>query len=179
MRRLVSILRGAADGLAGALLAALFGTFVLQIAFRYVLNWPVGWTVELCLTLWLWLVLFGAAFCIADREHVRFDMLEQALPPTARRVAALLVALALLAGFLAVLGPSLDYVRFYRIKPSATLRIPLAWVFSIFLLFAVVLIVRQAWTVVRLLRDPGAFEPPARPGPGGDSSSAPAPGPRR
>jgi TRAP-type C4-dicarboxylate transport system permease small subunit len=59
------VLRGVADALAAALLLALFATFVLQIAFRYLLNWPVGWTVEVCLTLWLWLVLLGAALCLS------------------------------------------------------------------------------------------------------------------
>lgn len=152
MHRLGLLLRGAADALAGALLAALFAIFVLQIAFRYLLNWPVGWTVELCLTLWLWLVLLGAAFCVADREQVRFDLLEQRLSPRGRRIAGLIVAAALLAGFLAVLGPSFDYVSFYRIKRSATLRIPLSWVFSVFLVFAVALVLRQLWTIVRLVR---------------------------
>jgi TRAP-type C4-dicarboxylate transport system permease small subunit len=166
------VLRGAADALAAALLLALFATFVLQIAFRYLLNWPVGWTVEVCLTLWLWLVLLGAALCVPDREHVRFDLLEQRLSPRGRRLAGLLVALALLAGFAAVLEPSYDYVSFYKIKRSATLRIPLSWVFSVFLLFAGALVLRQAWAMVRLLREPS--EPVA----GAAETTDPAP-PRR
>lgn len=154
MHRLRLAFQGAADALAGALLAALFLTFVLQIAFRYLLNWPVGWTVEVCLTLWLWLVLVGAAFCVPDPEHVRFDLLEQRLSPRGRRLARVLVAAAVLLGFAAVLAPSFDYVSFYRIKRSATLRIPLSWVFSVFLVFAVTLVLRQAWTIFRLLRTP-------------------------
>lgn len=168
MRRVGLILRGAADALIGALLAALFATFVLQIAFRYLLNWPVGWSVEVCLTLWLWLVLLGAALSVPDREHVRFDMLEQRLPPRARRIAGLVSALALLAGFLAVLGPSFDYVSFYRIKRSATLRIPLSWVFSVFLVFAAALVLRQLWAILAILRGPhpappAALDAPAEP----------------
>jgi TRAP-type C4-dicarboxylate transport system permease small subunit len=152
LHRLRLAFQGAADALAGALLAALFLTFVLQIAFRYLLNWPVGWTVEVCLTLWLWLVLLGAGFCVPDREHVRFDLLEQRLSPRGRRLARILVAAAVLLGFAAVLAPSFDYVSFYRIKRSATLRIPLSWVFSVFLVFAVALVLRQAWTIFRLVR---------------------------
>jgi len=171
-RRAGLVLRGAADVLAAALLMALFATFVLQIAFRYLLNWPVGWTVEVCLTLWLWLVLLGAAFCVPDREHVRFDLLEQRLSPRGRRVAGLLVAAALLAGFVAVLGPSWDYVSFYKIKRSATLRIPLSWVFSVFLVFAAALVLRQARAIVRLLRAP------AEPAPGAAEPADPFP-PRR
>jgi TRAP-type C4-dicarboxylate transport system permease small subunit len=73
-------------------------------------------------------------------------------------VAGLLVAAALLAGFVAVLEPSWAYVSFYKIKRSATLRIPLSWVFSVFLLFAVALVLRQVLAIVRLLRVPTAAE---------------------
>ncbi len=163
MQRLALVLRAAADALAGALLAALFAIFVLQIFFRYLLNWPVGWTVELCLTLWLWLVLLGAAFCVPDREQVRFDLIEQRLSPGARRIAGLVVAVAVLAGFVAVLGPSFDYVSFYRIKRSATLRIPLSWVFSVFLVFAVAVVLRQARAIVRLLRTAEPLDGPVAP----------------
>ncbi len=34
-------------------------TFILQIVTRYVINHPLGWTLEACLTLWLWLVFWG------------------------------------------------------------------------------------------------------------------------
>jgi hypothetical protein len=41
----------------------IFVAFIVQIALRYLFNWPVGWTTELSLAAWLWLVLWGAAFC--------------------------------------------------------------------------------------------------------------------
>ena len=42
------------------MLAAMFFAFILQIVFRYLLNLPIGWTPELSVILWLWLVLFGS-----------------------------------------------------------------------------------------------------------------------
>lgn len=150
--RFVLALRGAADALVGALLAALFTIFVLQIAFRYLLNWPLGWTVELCLTMWLWLVLLGAALSVPEREHVRFDLLVQKLPRRARRLAGIAVALALFSGFAAVIEPSWEYVSFYRIKRSATLRIPLSYVFAVSLVFAIAMAARQLWVLWRLVK---------------------------
>ena len=47
-----------AEGMVAAMLAAIFLTFVLQIFSRYVMSTPFGWTLEVCLTLWVWLV-FG------------------------------------------------------------------------------------------------------------------------
>jgi hypothetical protein len=40
---------------------------------RYLFNWPVGWTTELSLAAWLWLVLWGAAFVLKDDEEIRID----------------------------------------------------------------------------------------------------------
>ena len=50
---------------AAAMLFALFMVFLVQIAARYLFNVPMGWTVEVCLTLWLWIVFWGGAFASA------------------------------------------------------------------------------------------------------------------
>ena len=36
---------------------------------------PFGWTLELCLILWVWLVFFGCAFVVRQRDQVTFDVL--------------------------------------------------------------------------------------------------------
>lgn len=135
-----------------ALLAAMFLSFVLQIFTRYAINHPLGWTLEACLTTWLWLVFWGAGFVLADRDHVRFDVLYMAAGKTLRRGFALVSALAILAGFLASLPDSIDYITFYSIKSSATLGIRLDIVFSVYALFAAAIIVRYALRAVNLLR---------------------------
>ncbi|HSV59593.1 MAG TPA: TRAP transporter small permease subunit, partial [Variovorax sp.] len=66
-------LRHLADGVAAALLAVIFVAFILQIALRYLFDWPVGWTAELSVIAWLWLVLWGAAFVLRDDEEIRID----------------------------------------------------------------------------------------------------------
>ena len=50
-------LRRRAEDLLAAMLAIMFVAFLLQIAFRYLLNFPVGWTSELTIIAWLWGVL--------------------------------------------------------------------------------------------------------------------------
>ena len=51
-----------AENIAAGLLAAMFLAFIIQIVFRYVFNFPVGWAAELTVATWLWLVLFGSAY---------------------------------------------------------------------------------------------------------------------
>ena len=46
-----------AENVAVALIATMFVCFLLQIAFRYLLNQPLGWTEEVTVLCWLWGVL--------------------------------------------------------------------------------------------------------------------------
>ncbi|HEY9012069.1 MAG TPA: TRAP transporter small permease subunit [Devosia sp.] len=155
-------LRRRAEDVAAGLLAVMFLTFLVQIFTRYVINYPLAWTLEVCLTLWLWLVFWGAAFILDDRDHVKFDMFYFAASTRVRRILALVTAVAILAGFLAALPATWDYITFYKIKKSATLRIRLDIVFSVYGIFAVAIITRYALRAWQLLRgaEPDAVAQP-------------------
>jgi len=152
MRSTLNWLRARAENVAVLLLTAMFLAFVVQIFTRYVMNNPLGWTLEACLTTWLWLVFWGAAFILDDRDHVRFDVLYLWVGARMRRAFALASALAILAGFAASFPDSLDYITFYSIKSSSTLRIRLDIVFSVYAIFAVAVIARYALRAVALIR---------------------------
>ncbi|TPJ39997.1 TRAP transporter small permease subunit [Mesorhizobium sp. B2-6-5] len=151
-------LQARADNVAVALLAAMFIAFILQIFTRYVINDPLGWTLEVCLTTWLWLVFWSSAFVLTERDHVTFDLFYLIASRRTQRVFALISAAAIVAGFLAALPATYDYIAFYKIKKSATLRIRLDVVFSVYGLFAVAVIVRYALRLWQLARG-GAPEP--------------------
>lgn len=132
--------RARADDVAGTLLFAMFLTFVLQIVSRYVFNQPLGWTLELCLILWLWTVFWGSAFCLGNDDHIRFDMIYNVVNPGVQRVFAIICALAIAGGMIWALAPTWDFVSFLKIKKSASLRIPLFYVFLIYPIFMAVTI---------------------------------------
>lgn len=145
-------LQARADNVAVALLTAMFAAFILQIVTRYVLNDPLGWTLEACLTTWLWLVFWSSAFVLGDKDHVTFDLCYLAANRKLKRAFAIVTAAALLAGFLAALPATLDYITFYKIKKSATLRIRLDVVFSVYGFFAIAIILRSGARLLALLR---------------------------
>ncbi|TPI29830.1 TRAP transporter small permease subunit [Mesorhizobium sp. B2-1-8] len=145
-------LQARADNVAVALLAAMFIAFILQIFTRYVINDPLGWTLEVCLTTWLWLVFWSSAFVLTERDHVTFDLFYLIASRRMQRVFALISAAAIVAGFLAALPATYEYIAFYKIKKSATLRIRLDVVFSVYGLFAVAVIVRYALRIWQLAR---------------------------
>jgi C4-dicarboxylate transporter DctQ subunit len=152
MRQLGKVLREGAEFIAAAMLAVMFLTFLLQIGGRYLLPSPLGWTVELCLMLWLWLVLWASAFCLSDKDHVSFDILYQMVNPKMQRLFAVVSCVAIVAGFLAALPADWSYITFYKIKKSATLKIRLDYVFSIYAIFAVAVIAQYSVRAFRLIR---------------------------
>lgn len=157
MRRAGAWLRRRAEDLAVAMLAAMFAAFLLQIVFRYVFNFPVGWTSELTVIMWLWLVLWGAAFVVREREEIRFDLVSAAAGRRARIGMGIVAALALVVLYGVSLPAIWKYVTFMKVEKSSYLKIRMDWLFSIYLVFAVAIVARYLWILGRLLRgrDPG------------------------
>jgi TRAP-type C4-dicarboxylate transport system permease small subunit len=157
MRDIARRLQAGADHVAAGLLAAMFATFIFQVLARYVFlrffpEIELGWTVEFSMTLWLWVVLWGAAFCLPETSHVRFDLFYQAAGRRSRRVMAFLAALIIVAAFAAALPATWDYITFYKIKKSAILKWRLDYVFGIYALFAVAIIGRYIWRAALIVR---------------------------
>ena len=140
------------------MLAVMFAAFIIQIVFRYFFNLPTGWTSELTVVLWLWLVLWGAAFVLREDEEIRFDLLCSAVGRRARIAIGIVTALGLVILYGLSLKPSFDYVAFMKVEKSSYLKIRMDWLFSIYVAFLVAVIARYLWLLSRLLRgkDPGA-----------------------
>jgi C4-dicarboxylate transporter DctQ subunit len=152
MKSIIGWLHKGAEGVAAAMLAAMFLTFILQIFSRYILVQPFGWTLELCLTLWLWIVFWGNAFVVRNNDHVTFDVFYLSVPPGLRRVFALITAAVIAIGFAISLYPTWDYIDFLKIKKSATLSIPLNQVFSIYAVFIIAVVVAYTFRFFSILR---------------------------
>jgi TRAP-type C4-dicarboxylate transport system permease small subunit len=139
----------------------MFAAFIIQIVFRYFFNFPVGWTSELTVVMWLWLVLWGAAFVLREHEEIRFDLLSGAAGRRGRVAMGIITALALVVLYGLSLKPSFDYVAFMKVEKSSYLKIRMDWLFSIYVVFVAAVLVRYLWILWQLVRgrDPGAPDP--------------------
>ena len=156
-------LRRRAENVAAALLAIMFLAFIVQIVFRYLLNFPIGWTTELSIITWLWLILWGAAFVVRESDEIRFDIIYGSVGPKARRIMAVITAGALVALYALSLPAVADYVTFMKVEETAYLDIRLDWLFSIYLAFAAASIARYLWLGWRAMRGDAPEAPdPAR-----------------
>jgi TRAP-type C4-dicarboxylate transport system permease small subunit len=141
-----------AENVAAAMLAFMFLAFILQIAFRYLVSLPTGWTHELSVMLWIWLVLWGAAFVVSEREEIRFDIIYGAVGPGARRVMCVITALALVTLYLVSLPAVIDYVTFMKVQRTAYLKVPFDLLFSIYIVFVIAVVVRYVWLAWQAVR---------------------------
>jgi C4-dicarboxylate transporter DctQ subunit len=154
-------LRRRAENLAAAMLGIMFAAFILQIVFRYVLNLPIGWTHEVSVIMWLWLVLFGSAFVIRENEEIRFDIIYGAVGAGPRRVMAAITAAVLIILFSLSLPAVIDYVAFMKVQRTAYLKIRFDYLYAMYVVFAVAMIVRYLWLGWQAIwgRAPEAFDP--------------------
>jgi TRAP-type C4-dicarboxylate transport system permease small subunit len=163
LRKALSWLRRRAENILALMLAVMFVAFIIQIAFRYLLNFPIGWTSEVTVIMWLWLVLWGAAFVVTEDEEIRFDLIYGAASPPTRRVMSAIAAAALLGLYLFSLPAVVDYVTFMKVQATAYLRIRFDYLYSIYVIFALAAIGRYGWILVDAIRGkPAAEHDPAK-----------------
>ena len=152
-----------AEFVAAMMMAAMFATFIIQIAIRYTarLTWvaeavpfldPVrfGWTLEFNLLLWVWIVFWGNAFVVRERDHVTFDIVYGAVSAPVRRWFAVIGGIAVCVALLASIGETWDRFAILRLKRTATLDqlfgdwIRMRDIYVIYIVFMVVVALRYA-----------------------------------
>ena len=152
LNQAVEWMRRRAENVIAALLAVMFVAFIVQIAFRYFLNLPVGWTSELSVIAWLYMVLLGSAFWLKEDEEIRFDLITGAVGPRAKSLIALVVSVAAVVLFGMALPATVSYVAFMKVESSSYLKIRMDILYSVYVVFALAVIVRYAWAAWRALR---------------------------
>lgn len=147
-------LKRIADAIGAGLFAVLFGVFIVQVTARFAFGRPLPWTDELAVILYVWVILWAAAFMVPTREHVVFDLVYNMLGRRARR-GMLLMGCVMIAGLSAWgLPGSWDYVRFMAREGTPVLGLPFIWVFLPFVLLLAALVAINGWRVWCLLRRP-------------------------
>lgn len=159
--RIGTWLHARAENLLALMLGIMFTVFILQIVFRYLLNFPIGWTHEVSVIMWIWMVLFGSAFVVRDSEEIRFDILYGAARGRVRRAMVATTGLIFVALFSISLPAVVDYIIFMKVEKTAYLDIRFDYLYSIYGIFALAMIVRQLWLTGRAVwgKDEESFDP--------------------
>ena len=157
MINILKRLRSFANFITATMLAVLFFTFLLQMFSRYILKAPFGWTLELCLILWLWIVFFGCSFAVRDQDHVKFDIFYYATPKKVQLIFSIISAI----GVIVIMGysflPTIDYIDWMKMRKTTTVKIfnnkiPLSYIFSVYGIFLLSVIIQYIWKLINLMK---------------------------
>jgi len=159
-----------AEFMAAMMMAAMFATFILQIAVRYSARVPwieetipfldpslYGWTLEFCLALWVWIVFFGNAFIVRRTDHVQFDMLYNLASPGLRRIFLVISGTAICVGLLWSLEPTWEKFHILRLKKTATLSglfgdwLRMRDIYMVYAGFLIIVGLRFGWSALQAL----------------------------
>lgn len=167
MKKLFGIFSRVTEGVAALMMAAIFLTFLLQIAVRYIVgsDWftanlghivdatDFGWTVEFIMVMWLWVIFWSNAFIVRERDHVTFDIIYNGVSPKLRSAFAIIGALIICGALWYAIDPTYGKMRLLRIKSSATLPVKMMPIYSIYFLFLAVVGLRYLWRAYDVIRN--------------------------
>jgi len=153
-------LRARIDKALEYLLVLLMGTLVLdvvwQVASRYILKNPSSFTDELATFLLIWVGLAGAAYVKGKNQHLAIDILHSKLNPLQLNHMMILINILVAAFCLSVMvvgGSWLVYTRFVLGQVSASLQIPVGYVYAIVPLSGLLMVYYSTDDIIQLAKN--------------------------
>ena len=144
LRECWAALEAPEDALGVLLLAIIFTVMVAAVVFRYVINDSLIWAEEVARYAFVGLVYTGIATGFRRRSHVRIDLIDH-VSPRLVRVNSVLVGI-LSAMFLAfLLVQAVGITRVLQTSRSASLQMPMAWLYWLVALGILLGLVRLVW----------------------------------
>lgn len=143
------------------LMAIMLLSVVWQVFTRYVLGAASDFTDELARYLLIWIGTLGAAFISGQNMHLAIDLLPEKLTGKANYRLNVIISLFVMvfALFVMIIGGSrLVYITFILDQTSASLQIPLAYVYAILPISGSLIIYYKVLDILNLKTDktPGA-----------------------
>lgn len=141
------------------ILGTMVVTVVWQVFSRYVLGNPSTFTDELARFLMIWLGLLGAAYISGKNMHLAIDILPNKLTGNYKRNLLILIDILIIFFVSSVMitgGGRLAYMTFILNQTSASLQIPLAYVYSILPLAGLLISYYKIENIRKMLQDPSS-----------------------
>jgi len=146
------------DKIVAHLLVVILGIMVVnvtwQVLSRYVFQSPSSFTDELSRYMLIWLGMLGAAYVAGKNDHLAIDILPQKLTGKPKMRLMVFIHVIIIAFVLPVMimgGGNLVYITFVLQQKSATLQVPLAYIYSIIPLSGILILYYQISNIRLLL----------------------------
>lgn len=116
------------------LMALMVVNVTWQVASRYIFKDPSSFTDELSRYMMIWVGMLGAAYVAGKNEHLAIDILLTSLKEKGQNKLMIFISFCIMVFAVVVMiigGSNLVYITFILGQKSATLQIPLAYVYGI------------------------------------------------
>lgn len=139
--------------LMAVLLVVMTGIMFLQVIMRYVLNNSLSWAEEACRYLFVWFTCFSLGYCVAYKNHLRIDILDNIVPRMTKNTLAVIstVLQAFFAVMLIVGGPELIMRATRNGQTSISMHMPMQYLYVSLLVGAILMVIRIIETTVKSL----------------------------
>jgi len=117
-------------------------TFLLAIFYRYILNNPIAWSLELVRISFLWAALLSISFTFKTDSHVKFDLIYNLLDERKKIYLRLVGNIIMLIAFILLIEPTISYFMFVKRTTTSIFRLRYDFVYFPFLVMIFMMIVR-------------------------------------
>lgn len=155
--------RNRLDKVVALSLIILMGVMVLnvtwQVVSRYVFQAPSSFTDELSRYMLIWLGMLGSAYVAGQNNHLAIDILPQKLTGKPKMRLMIFIHIIIIAFVLPVMilgGGNLVYITYVLEQRSATLQVPLAYVYAIIPISGLLVLYYQISSIGIIKRDQAA-----------------------
>lgn len=128
----------------------LFGAFITQIFFRYVLNDPLTGTYEITVVAYTWVAMLTASYARKSDENVVFSVVYDKVSFKMQAVFRLVGNTFITVTYLVLFYPAYEQVQFLAYKSTSVFRVPLNIVFFPFVIFLVMIVI---YSVIDIVKD--------------------------
>jgi TRAP-type C4-dicarboxylate transport system permease small subunit len=129
--QLVALVAAAERLVIATLMAAITLLTLAQVIWRYILEMPIQWSEEVARYCFVWVTFLGAAALMRLPEsHPAIDTLHQSVGPGLQKALRIVSQLVVIAGSLAIAAGGLRMVQLQWYQLSASLEVPMAWIYS-------------------------------------------------
>lgn len=130
------------------MLAVNLSLVFLGVAFRYLLNQPLGWVYEIAVFLMMWSAFLGSVSLVRERGHVALDFLVCRLPFSLQQVVKIILGISMIVFLTIIINSSYEMITGLIKARSAYLRIPMIWVYISVPLGMFLIILQQIEVIV-------------------------------
>ncbi len=113
------------------LMGSIMVTIFLQVFSRYILRKPLGWTNEIVIYMFVWMVFFGTYHLLRNNKHIFVDLLYNKLGKNWQKICSILFYLTLILIAIILMIYGFIYVRTSFSTFSSYLQIPLGLIYLI------------------------------------------------